>query len=119
PVLLVPEGLKFEGIKIIMYATDLPLNNQKALRFLGDLAKPFDAFIQVSHISKSSLPIQISDDEITSSLNDQLGPGYPRINYKTLEEDNINSGLLRMIGKDKVSILALVHRQYQFPEGVF
>ncbi len=119
PVLLVPEGLKFEGIQIIMYATDLPLNNQKALQFLGELAKPFKASLKVSHISKTSQPDKVSDNVITSSLNEQLGHGYPTIVYKTLKEDNINAGLLRMTGSGKVNILALVHRKYEFLEGLF
>jgi nucleotide-binding universal stress UspA family protein len=119
PVLLIPEGLKFEGIRMIMYATDLPLNNRKALQFLGDLAKPFNATVKVSHISKRSLPVKISDYSIGNSLNDQLGSGYSPVVYQTVKDDNLNAGLLQMIGDDHVSILALVHRKYQFLEGLF
>lgn len=48
-----------------------------------------------------------------------MGPDYPPLVYQTLKEDNINAGLMQMIGTGKVNILALVHRKYQFLEGLF
>lgn len=119
PVLLIPEGLQFQGINTIVYATDLPLNNQKALRFLAELAKPFKAKIKVNHISKRSFAPKTSEKDIASSLNKQLGGDYPLVLYRTLKEDTLTAGLLKMIGSDKVNILALVHRKYQFVEGLF
>lgn len=119
PVLLIPEGLKFQGINTIVYATDLPVNNQKALRFLAQLAQPFNATIKVNHITKTSFAGKLSEFTIAKSLNDQLGTDYPPVFYNTLKEDSLTAGLLEMIGRDKINILALVHRKYQFLEGLF
>ena len=119
PVLLVPEDSKFEGLKTILYASDLPVNNKKALQFLADLAKPFKATVKVGHIAKKSQPVSVSEIVTSDSLNQQLGRNYTKLVYQTLKDDDLGTGLQRMIGKEKINILALAHRKYHFMEGVF
>lgn len=119
PVLLIPQGSKFEGLKTILYASDLPVNNKKALQFLADLAKPFQATVKVGHIAKKSQPIPVSQTITSDSLNHQLGRYYAKLVYQTLKDDDLGAGLQRMIGKEKINILALAHRKYHFREGVF
>lgn len=119
PVLLIPQGAKFKGLHTILYASDLPVDNKKALQFLAELAKPFNATVKVGHIAKRSLPVKVSQEITTDSLNHQLGRNYVKLVYQTLKDDNLGAGLQRMIGKEKVNILALAHRKYHFMEGVF
>ena len=119
PVLLIPHGSKFKGLHTILYASDLPVNNKKALQFLADLAKPFNATVKVGHIAKKSLPVKVSQPTTSDSLNQQLGRNYSKLVYQTLKDDNLGAGLQRMMGKEKVNILALAHRKYHFMEGVF
>lgn len=119
PVLLIPQGSKFDGLKTILYASDLPVNNKKALQFLSDLAKPFKATVKVGHIAKKSQPVKMSLNISSDSLNHQLGRYYTKLVYQTLKDDDLGAGLERMIGKEKINILALAHRKYHFREGVF
>lgn len=119
PVLLIPQGSKFEGLHTILYASDLPVNNQKALKFLAELAKPFKATVKVGHIAKKSVPVRVSESITSDSLNHQLGRYYSKLVYQTLKDDDLGAGLERMIGKEKINILALAHRKYHFREGVF
>jgi len=119
PVLLIPQGSKFKGLHTILYASDLPVNNKKALQFLADLAKPFNAKVKVGHIAKMSVPVKVSQATTSDSLNQQLGRNYSKLVYQTLKDDNLGAGLQRMMDKEKVNILALAHRKYHFMEGVF
>lgn len=119
PVLLVPEGSKFENLKTILYASDLPVNNKKALQFLTDLAKPFQASVKVGHIENKAQPVRVAEAITSDSLNHQLGRYYAKLVYQTLEDDDLGEGLKRMIGKEKINILAMAHRKYHFREGGF
>ncbi len=118
PVLLIPEALKYHGIKNITYATDLPLNNRKALQYLGDFAKFFNATITVNYLTKNSFPVKKTDGEIKKSLNDQLGEGYPAILYHTLKGNQVVSGLVDMLSTSKVNILVMVHKKYKLMQGL-
>ncbi len=89
------------------------------MQFLADLAKPFKATVKVGHISKKSLPVKMSESLSSDSLNHQLGRYYSKLIYQTLKDDDLGAGLERMIGKEKINILALAHRKYHFREGVF
>ena len=118
PILLIPESLKFEGIHNITYATDLPLNNKKALQFLGNFAKHFNAKITVNHLSKVSFPEKKSEETIEKSINDQLGDSYSPILYHTIKSNDVVLGLLETLGNHKVDILVMVHKKYQKLQGL-
>ncbi len=118
PVLLIPEALKYDGIKNITYATDLPLNNRKALRYLGDFAKFFKATITVNYLSKHSSTITKTDEEIKRSLNEQLEEGYPNVLYHTLKGHQVIGGLVEMLGTSKVNVLVMVHKKYELMQGL-
>ena len=124
PVLLVPEGLKFENLKTILYASDLSENeksdnSKQALQFLAELAKPFKAAVKVGHIENKTQPVRISETVSSDSLNHQLGRYYAKLIYQTLNDEHLCEGLKQMIGKEKINILAMAHRKYHFREGGF
>ena len=112
PILLIPESLKFEGIQNITYATDLPLNNRKALQFLGNFAAYFNATVTVNHLSKDSFPAKKSEKNIEKSINDQLENNYKPVLYHTLKGNDVVEGLLETLGNHKVDILVMVHKKY-------
>lgn len=118
PILLIPESLKFEGINNITYATDLPLNNKKALQFLGEFAKYFNATITVNHLSKNSFPDKKSERTIERSINNQLGESYRPVLYHTIKGKDVVVGLLETLGNHKVDILVMVHKKYQQLQGL-
>lgn len=119
PVLLVPKNLKFKGINIIAYATDLNFNNQKVIQYLVDMAKPFKATIAVNHISPIEFPGTMSEQAMRCSLNEQLGPDHPLVAYHTIKGDNVKENILEMTGEGGVDILALVHKRVGFFERLF
>ncbi len=80
PVIAIPEGAKFKGIKKITYATDYRESDVPALKNLIEIAKPFNAEILVLHAS---------DDEFTHFseevfMNEFMNKIQKKINYKKL-----------------------------------
>ncbi len=117
PVLLIPEGLAFKEVRSILYATDLPLNNKKALKILGDFARAFKAVININHISHNSFPIKKSENDIKSSLITQLSENYPEMIYHTVKSNDVTSGLLKIVKSTNIDVLVMVHRKYELLNG--
>ncbi|HTE00104.1 MAG TPA: universal stress protein [Mucilaginibacter sp.] len=118
PLLLIPECVPFKGISNIGYATDLSFTNNKVVSYLTEMAKPFNASVTVNHIcpplkNVKELP-QITEYPLTK---------YSDIKYSTVfyhhKENNVKTGLMEMARFQKLDILALVHKRYDFFEGLF
>ena len=119
PVLLVPESLKFNGIRLITYATDLTFSDSKVLKYLSEIAVACDSEILVSHISPYGLPDIDSEKVVKHSVYESLPPDHPKILYKNIKGANISKELLQITGSGKADLLTLVHKQYGFFEGLF
>ncbi|MDF3078967.1 MAG: universal stress protein UspE [Sphingobacteriaceae bacterium] len=119
PVLLVPENLKFKGIKQISYATDLTFNNLKVVNYLADFAKPLDAGIAVNHIYSPAYPVTDAEQNIWFSLKEHMKLNHPRIAYRTITGENVKSTLQQITTSGLVDVLALVHKRYDFFDRIF
>ena len=119
PVLMVPENTVFNPLKNIAYATDLTFNNTKVISYLAQLAQPFSAEISVDHISPLELPLSTAELEVEQSIIDQMVESNVELSYKTIKGDSVIKGLLEISDSEKVDILALVHKRYDFFEGLF
>lgn len=119
PILLIPEGLKFKGLKTIVYATDLTFNCNKVIKYLSNLAKPFDAEISINHISPLGIPVTESEQSIGVSIQKELEQDHSPVSYHTIKGDNVKKSLLELSGSGKVDIVALVHKRYDFFEHLF
>ncbi|MEJ6980348.1 universal stress protein [Pedobacter sp. P351] len=119
PVLIVPENAYFKDIRNITYATDLTFDNSTVISYLAKLAKAFNAEIAVSHISPLDLPLSESEKVVEYSISEQLNEEDIKLTYKTIKGDNVPKGLLAISNSDKVDILTLVHKRYDFFEGLF
>lgn len=118
PVLLVPESLKFKGIHLIAYATDLTFSDFKVIKYLCEIAVPCNAEILVSHISPKGLP-GIAEKTIKHAAQEFLSQDQPKVLYTSIKGDNIAKRLIEISGSGKADLLALVHKQYGFFEGLF
>ena len=115
PVLLVPESAVFKSIRNIAYATDLTFNNSSVISYLLKLAKPFGAKIRVNHISLLDLPPTSKEQEAQSSI---IKMGAELV-FRKINGDDIAKGLLEITDSEPVDILTLVHKRYDFFEGLF
>ena len=117
PVLLVPENLKFKGLKTISYATDLTFSDLKVIQYLSAIAKPFNAEILVNHISPYGYPG--TDNAIQHSVNELLDTDHPKVFYTSVKGDSIPKRLLEISSSGKTDVMALVHKRYGFFEKLF
>lgn len=117
PVLIVPQNATFEPLQNIFYATDLTFDNSKVVEFLAKMAKPFAAGISINHISPLELPV--SDEEVNYYVDRSSSGPQPNICYTTIKGDNVPESIKRVVEKRNVNILAVVHKRYQFFEGLF
>lgn len=119
PVLLVPENAAFKKIFNIAYATDLTFNNTKVISYLAALAKPFKAVIAVEHISPLDLPLTNAEQAVENSIIEQMDKENIILSYKTVKGDNVPKALLELGDSNKVDVLTLVHKKYDFFESLF
>lgn len=119
PVLLIPESLRYKGIHTIAYATDLTFNNNKVIKYLVRVARPFQAAISVNHIFKTEFHLTEAEQATRYALCNKSEFSYPHISYHNLKRDNVKSGLFELISSGKADILATVHKRYDFFEGLF
>jgi len=119
PVLIVPEGTTYNGIRNIAYATDLTFNNTKVISYLARLAKPFGAEISVKHISPLDLPLSRDEKAIEYSITEQMDEENIKLTYNAIKGDNVPRGLMELSDTENVDILTLVHKRYEFFEGLF
>lgn len=119
PVLLVPETLEFKGVRSIAYATDLTFSDFKVISYLTEIAKPFNAEILVSHISPYGLPELDKKNAIQHWVTGLLAQDEPKVLYTSIKGDNIPKRLLDISSSGKADVLAMVHKRYDFFEGLF
>lgn len=119
PVLIVPENAVYKPIRNIAYATDLTFDNTKVISYLARLASPFGAEISVKHISPLDLPLSRSEKAAEYSIIEQMDEDNIKLSYNTIKGDNVPKGLMEISDSEKVDILTLVHKRYDFFEGLF
>lgn len=119
PVLLVPESLRYKGIRTIAYATDLTFNNSKVIKYLVKMARPFNAAISVNHIFIDEFPQTEAEQATRHSLANKSAISYPEITYHNLKRENVKTGLLELVSSGEVDILATVHKRYDFFDRLF
>ncbi|MBC7913667.1 MAG: universal stress protein [Pyrinomonadaceae bacterium] len=119
PILLVPENVTYRPVQNIAYATDLTFNNSKVIGYLAKIASLFGAKIFIDHISPLDLPLTILEKEVEYSVKEQMDKINVDLTYRTIKGVNITKGLLEISDPEKVDILTLVHKRYDFFEGLF
>src|SRR5476651_185676 len=97
PVLLIPESLRYKGVQTIAYATDLTFNNNKVIKYLVRVAKPFQAAISVNHIFKTEVHSTEAEQSTRYALCNKSEFSYPNISYHNLKRDNVKSGLFELM----------------------
>ncbi len=118
PALFIPEGFQFKNIKTISYATDLSFSNGKVMPFLANLATPFGASIEVNHISAGEFSEVVPKQSIEHSLKKLLKDQQPPVAYNCIKNTNVKNALLDFTRSGKTEILALVHKKYDFIDGL-
>ena len=113
PVLAVPEGAHFQGIKNLVYALDLSAPNLDNLAKAEKWAAAFEAQMQGVHVDTNS-----ADDALEASAWAEL-KGRPNLQLHQVKAASVTEGLESFIDSHNADLLAMVHRQRGWFERMF
>lgn len=116
PILLIPMKAHFNSIKKIAFATDLNLNDISSIQNIARLFCRFEPEILLTHIDglpstmhNPNSPANLFLKSVTGKIN------YSKIYYRHVQQKKINDGLMWLVEKGQIEILAMIHRH----KGIF
>lgn len=113
PLLIVPNGMVYNTISTIVYATDFEEYDILSLQKLAEIARPFSALIEVIHVYKTDeYPAKILMEGFKKRLLQKTS--YPEIAFKTIASTNIKSGLLSTVNWENANVLAMLERKHNW-----
>lgn len=108
PVMAIPENAAFKEIKTITYATDYHESDIAALKTLTDMANPFDAKIELLHISDKNKTQDSGIAELENFKEKVVEKtGYKNFLYKLLPGKNIQDELEEYSQKNSTDLLVM------------
>lgn len=111
PLLIVPNNMPYKMLSTIVYATDFEQEDILSIQKLIEIARPFEAVIEVVHIYETDKPqVQKRMEKFKSTLLKQIS--YPEITFRNIASTKIKSGLLSVLNNEKASMLAMLERKH-------
>lgn len=117
PLLLIPLGHKYNGLKRIAFATDLNKKDIKTAQLLIEFAKYFDAELLITHIIQSDNDV-IQDVDYEHKKEFFLKNLNGKICYNCIYSENIDYGLEILKHKD-IDMLVMGHHDKSFFKRLF
>ena len=117
PLLLVPENTQLKDFEQIVYLADLRYCRLHIVRFLAELAAPYNANVFVDHVSAKGLPhiehsyaLKIFDEEVAARVY------YDQLYFNNIKERDLLKVVDVMVNGMHTDLLALVHHRFHFKE---
>lgn len=120
PVLIVPDGAAYQGIKQILYASDFENLSEKALKKLVSIANTFNAGIHFVHVASGDENQDFK--EIENSLFKVLFNGSePSFSFSMskVADSSVAKGLNEYAANNKIDMVVLVHPRRNFWDALF
>ena len=118
PVILVPKGVKFEGIEHILYATNFESAEDDMLEKLVELNKMLNANIHFVHVKDKSNSFEKTRHEIYEELFEDDGPSFS-FDIQEFESDSIVEGLSDYAAIQDVDLVIMVSHRRNFWSNLF
>ncbi len=114
PVILVPNGLEFHGIKHILYASNYESACEDKIEQIKEFNEPFKAFIHFVHVNKSK-DDQFSEtkEEIFEELFDEGEPIFP-FEIEEVEGESIVESLNDYAHERPIDLIVMVNCKRNF-----
>ncbi|GAB1446720.1 MAG: universal stress protein [Cyclobacteriaceae bacterium] len=116
PVIIVPQNATFKNFKKVVYATDL-VNMEKELSTVCKFVKPFNANIDVLHVTPEDTPIKLVPKQLKSDLIAKMK--YDKISFHLSKNDAIPEAIDDFIIRKKADILVMFTHKLSFFEKLF
>ncbi len=118
PVLIIPENVKFKGIKKILFSTDLQEDNINAAAAIAPFAKHFNSEIIFLYVNNKHV---MHTDEAVLSMTYKIKSHiqYSKISGYTGNDPNIEEGINYFLKKHPADLLVMFTHQRHFPASLF
>lgn len=118
PVLSIPKGATFSGIKKIVFATDLNEENISSAAMISSFAKNFEAEISFVYVDDKHL--LHSDEQITAMTRKiRKRVKYAKISGYISKNTSITKGIEYFLKKKPADLLVMFTHPRHFPESMF
>jgi len=117
PVLAIPENVRFEPPKEIVFPTDYKTAfKRKELNYLLEIAKYHNASIRFLHIAKESKLSR--EQQSNKELLESILENYDH-SFHTLTDIKVQSGISAFIESRESNMIAFVNKKHNFFENLF
>ncbi|WP_134087938.1 universal stress protein [Olivibacter sp. XZL3] len=120
PILLIPERVTFEGIKNILYITDIRYINLKVLNELVHFSERLKVKLSILHVSADGLP-PLADEATDALFADAV---YSRVGsaitvYKSGKDEQAEALIYELLAEGQQGVVAIANRKYHFFDHLF
>jgi nucleotide-binding universal stress UspA family protein len=113
PVIAVPDGAVFDGIKKITYATNYYASDIDAIKILSEIAEPFKAIINILHISDGEY-IPENENELLKQFVSKVSKkvDYNNFSFQLILGQDVEKELSNYLKEDSTDLLSMstLHR---------
>ena len=111
PIMMLPNGLIYNTISTIIYATDFDQEDILPIKNLIEIVRPFEALVEIVHIYRTdTTTAKEKMEQFKAQLLEQIL--YQNMTFKTIAASKIKMGLLSVIDDENASMLAMVERKH-------
>jgi nucleotide-binding universal stress UspA family protein len=120
PVLMVPEKVEFNNFsKMALALASFEQPELNALKFMAQLALPFDAQLLVIHVDKNEVDDKKADKILEEFYEKGAIIEYEKISFHEIRGDDITTALVKFEQIADLDLIALVHKKHPFLEQLF
>jgi len=120
PVIAVPEGAPFKPIKKITYATAYHHSDIRVIKKIVDMAKLFNAQINVMHVPEVGETAEESKSEMESFMNSVTAKiDYSNISFQIYDGEDTESALEDYIESESTDMLVMSTHHRSFFDKLF
>jgi len=117
PLLLVPAKSQLKDLERMVYMADLRYCRLPVVRFLAELAKPYNAEVYVDHLSANGLP-DIEENYASRYFADTIkcNVKHEELHFHNIKERDVKKAMDVMINGMHIDLLAIVNHRFHFEE---
>ncbi|MFI5136455.1 MAG: universal stress protein [Sphingobacteriales bacterium] len=117
PLLLIPVRWALKDIERLVYIADLRYCRIQVVRYLADIAGPWDASLSIAHMSARGLPdmdenyaLTVFSEEVSNNVN------YDQLFFNNIKEKDLSKVIDVLISGMHNDVLVMVNHQFHFEE---
>lgn len=112
PVMVIPQGEKFNGLKHLLFTTDMQDGDMKALENVTTFGQIFDSQITVVHVGDYDTVKEVPEfEEFIETAQQKLK--YPKLKFELLKDRDLHRAISNYVDKNRCDLV--VFNRYKKP----